>query len=104
MGLARSRVAARLLQKMLIDIYTSIVKSHFVVCEGKDSWHTSWLRRHKFATCADFFKQMHKLAERDLQAHPDFWCRSIDPAEGQKAIERFAADLYKELGKLGSED
>jgi hypothetical protein len=51
-------------------------------------------------TYGDFLQQLRALTEQHTRTHTDFWSRSLNPAEGQVAFERFTKDLYDELSSL----
>jgi HTH-type transcriptional regulator/antitoxin HigA len=60
----------------------------------------SWSKRRPTATYGDFTGELARLVKLDIKKNPRFWNKKIDLAEPEAAIDQFANDLNRELGKL----
>lgn len=85
------------------DSYMAFIRPEHMAWENairKAPHSKRWLNTHSVGTYGDFLGQIQLLAEQHIHSHPDFWSRSLNPAEGQVAFERFTKDLYDELSSL----
>lgn len=86
-----------------VDSYMTFLRPEYMAWENaicKGPHHKRWLQKHEVSTYGDFLRELYLLAQQNEHSHPRFWSRSINPKEGQAAFERFAMDLYQELGAL----
>jgi transcriptional regulator with XRE-family HTH domain len=81
------------------DYYTANRSLVVLISKSIQSYkgERSWLRSHQVSTYAELLNAVSQLAVEEVDERSNFWDRSINPLEGETAIDKFAVDLCDEL-------